>query len=87
MISEELKELIRPPILVQKILWFVIIGSIIFYIGFVYIFVGGNKALTTSITSSIELLIYVLAGIAMLGSIFSTVHSAVFGRLNSKVAT
>jgi len=70
MISEELKELIRPPILVQKILWFVIIGSIIFYIGFVYIFVGGNKALTTSITSSIELLIYVLAGSAMLGSIF-----------------
>ncbi len=70
MISEELKELIRPAILVQKILWFVIVGSIIFYIGFVYIFIGGNEVLATSIGSGIELLIYVLAGAATLGSIF-----------------
>jgi len=70
MISEELKELIRPAILVQKILWFVIVGSIIFYMGFVYIFVGGNKALAVSIGSSIELLIYAIAGVAMIGSIF-----------------
>jgi len=70
MISEELKELIRSPILVQKILWFVIVGSIIFYISFVYIFVGGSRVLVISIGSAIELLIYILAGIAMLGSIF-----------------
>lgn len=70
MISEDLKELIRSPILVQKILWFVIVGSIIFYISFVYIFVGGSRVLVISIGSAIELLIYILAGIAMLGSIF-----------------
>jgi hypothetical protein len=67
--SEELKELIRPAVLVQKILWFVIVGSIIFYIGFVYIFIGGNKALTSSIGSNVELLIYILAGAITLGSI------------------
>ncbi|MGB3730006.1 MAG: hypothetical protein WBA70_12245, partial [Thermodesulfobacteriota bacterium] len=70
MISEELKELIRSPILVQKILWIVIVGSIVFYISFVYIFVGGSRVLVISIGSAIELLIYILAGIAMLGSIF-----------------
>ncbi len=69
MISDELKELNRPTILVQKVLWFIIVGSIIFYIGFVYIFIGGNKALASSVGSNIELLIYVLAVAAALGSI------------------
>lgn len=70
MISDQLKELIRPPVLVQKIIWFVIVGSIIFYIGFVYLFVGDNRALTTPIGSYIEPLIYILAGACVLGSIF-----------------
>lgn len=69
MISDELKELIRPVVLVQRIIWFVIVGSIIFYIGFVYIFVGENKALATPIGGYIEPLIYVLAGASVLGSI------------------
>ena len=70
MISEQLKELIRPAVLVQKIIWFVIVGSIIFYIGFVYLFLGDNKALTSSIGGYIEPLIYILAGVCVLGSIF-----------------
>ncbi len=70
MISEQLKELIRPAVLVQKIIWFVIVGSIIFYIGFVYLFLGDNKALTSSIGGYIEPLIYILAGACVLGSIF-----------------
>ncbi len=70
MISDELKELIRPVVLVQRIIWFVIVGSIIFYIGFVYIFVGENKALAISVGGYIEPLIYVLAGACVLGSIF-----------------
>ena len=71
MISEQLKELIRPAVLVQKIIWFVIVGSIIFYIGFVYLFLGDNKALTSSIGGGyIEPLIYILAGACVLGSVF-----------------
>lgn len=70
MISEELKELIRSPILAQKLLWIIIVGSIIFYISFVYIVVGGKSVLVLSISSAIELLIYVLAGISMFGSVF-----------------
>lgn len=68
--SKELLELIRPAIMVQKILWFVIVGSIIFYIGFVYIFIGGNIALSTSIGSNLEILIYILAGAAAVGSVY-----------------
>ena len=70
MISDKLKELIRPPILVQRLLWFVIVGSIIFYICFVYIFVGGNIILTASFSSNIEVVVYVLAGLAGVGSIY-----------------
>lgn len=70
MISDQLKELIRPAVLVQKIIWFVIVGSIIFYIGFVYLFIGDNKALNSSIGSYVEPLIYILAGACVLGSIF-----------------
>ena len=81
MISEQLKELIRPAVLVQKIIWFVIVGSIIFYIGFVYIFIGGNKALTTSIGSNVDLLIYVLAGAAFIGSILYYRYSLSDSRL------
>jgi len=81
MISEQLKELIRPVALVQKIIWFVIVGSIIFYIGFVYIFIGGNKALTSSIGSNIELLIYILAGAAFVGSILYHRYSLSDSRL------
>jgi len=69
MISEQLKELIRPAVLVQKIIWFVIVGSIIFYIGFVYIFLGGNKALTSPVSGDMDIFIYLLAGAAFVGSI------------------
>ncbi len=70
MITDELKELIRPVVLVQKIIWFIIVGSIIFYISFIYKFVGENKALATSVGGYIEPLIYILAGACVLGSIF-----------------
>ena len=70
MISDELKELIRPVVLVQKIIWFVIVGSIIFYISFIYKFVGENKALATPVGDYIEPLIYLLACSCVLGSIF-----------------
>ena len=70
MISDELKELIRPVVLVQKIIWFIIVGSIIFYISFIYKFVGENKVLATSVSGYIEPLIYVLASACVLGSIF-----------------
>ena len=86
MISEELKELIRPAVLVQKIIWFVITGSIIFYIGFVYIFIGGNKALTSSIGSYIEPLIYILAGAATVGSIFYYRYALSENRLNQFIS-
>lgn len=81
MISEQLKELIRPAILVQKLIWFVIVGSIIFYIGFVYIFIGGNKSLTSSIGSNLELLIYILTGAFLLGSILYYRYSLSDSRL------
>ncbi len=81
MISEQLKELIRPAILVQKLIWFVIVGSIIFYIGFVYIFIGGNKSLTSSIGSNLELLIYILTGASLLGSILYYRYSLSDSRL------
>lgn len=81
MISEELKELIRPAILVQKILWFIIVGSIIFYIGFVYIFLGANKALAAPVGSTTELLIYILAGAVTIVSIIYYYHALSDGRL------
>ena len=75
MISKELKELLNPVILVQKILWFVIFGSVIFYIAFVYIFVDGNLTLTFSSGGDFEILIYFLALAAAAGSVYYYRHS------------
>lgn len=69
MISDELTELIRPVVLVQKIIWFVIVGSIIFYISFIYKFVGENKSLATSFGGYVEPLVYIIAAGCVLGSI------------------
>ncbi len=75
MISDELRELIRPAILVQNIIWFVIVGSIIFYIAFVYLVLGGDKALAISSSSVVDYLIYILAGACAIGSIFYYRHA------------
>ncbi len=82
MISDELKELIRPVVLVQRIIWFVIAGSIIFYIGFVYFFIGENKALAISVGGYVEPLIYILAGASVLGSILYYRYSLSESRLS-----
>ena len=82
MISDDLKELIRPVVLVQRIIWFVIVGSIIFYISFIYKFVGENKVLATSAGGYVEPLIYVLAAACVLGSILYYRHALSSGRLS-----
>ena len=82
MISDELKELIRPVVLVQRIIWLVIVGSILFYIAFVYMITGQNKALTSTVGGYIEPLIYILAGVCVLGSIFYYRYALSEGRLS-----
>ncbi|MEM7007751.1 MAG: hypothetical protein AAF462_01300 [Thermodesulfobacteriota bacterium] len=82
MISDELNELIRPVVLVQKLIWFIIVGSIIFYIGFVYFFTGENKAISSPDISYLQPLIYILASLSVLGSIFYYRYALSESKLN-----
>lgn len=62
MISERLNELIRPVILVQKIIWFIIALSLLFYISFLYISLNGVFTAGHGIGVGMELFVYVLSG-------------------------
>ena len=70
MISAQLKELIRPVVLAQKIIWFAITLSIIFYTGFVYIFFGTTSRASSSGWGGTEILIYIISVAAVAGSIY-----------------
>jgi hypothetical protein len=70
MISEQLNELIRPVILVQKIIWFIIVLSIVFYIVLLYFLIDGNIADSSGAGNGLEILIYILSGASAAGSIY-----------------
>ena len=70
MISERLNELIRPLILVQRIIWLIIALSIIFYISFLYFTLGGNISSGSDIGIRMEIFVYLLSGACAAGSIF-----------------
>jgi hypothetical protein len=70
MISEQLSELIRPVILVQKIIWFIIAFSILFYLVLLYFLLGGTMDSELSAGLGFEVLIYILTGASAAGSIY-----------------
>ena len=70
MISTELKELIHPVVLVQKIIWYAITTSVIFYTVFVYIFFGTASSAPSSGGGSTEMLIYIISIAAVAGSVY-----------------
>jgi len=70
MISGKLSELIRPVILVQKIIWFIIAFSILFYIVLLYFLLDGTMATGVSAGFGLEVLIYILSGASAAGSVY-----------------
>jgi len=70
MISKRLNELIRPLILVQRIIWFIITLSIVFFISFIYFTVGGTITAGSGIGIRMEIFVYLLSGACAAGSIF-----------------
>ena len=70
MISKNLKELIRPVILVQKIIWFIIVFSILFYIVLLYFLLGRTMVNGASAKYGLEVLIYILSGASAAGTVY-----------------
>jgi len=86
MISELLTALIRPVILVQKIIWFIIVLSILSYIVLLYFLLGGSMAGGVSVGNSLEILIYILSGASATGSIYYYRHSISESKLRKFMA-
>jgi len=66
MITPRLKDLIRPLILVQRVIWIIITCSILFYFFLAFILIGTNKSSDAGMMG-LETVLYVLA-IAFAGS-------------------
>lgn len=81
MISKNLKELIRPVILVQKFIWFIIVFSILFYIVLLYYLLGGTMITGTSTGYGLEVLIYILSSSSAAGSVYYYRYSISDGKL------
>ena len=86
MISTNLKELIRPVILVQKIIWFIIVFSILFYIVLLYFLLGGTMVNVASAGYGLEVLIYILSGASAAGSAYYYSYSISDRKLRKFVA-
>lgn len=73
--SAQLRQLIRPLVLIQMVIWFVITASILFYFGIVYVLVGNSGTSTLEIIGTFETVIYIVAAVVSLGSIFYRRHA------------
>ena len=75
MISEQLSELIRPVILVQRIIWFIIVFSIFSYIVLLYYLLGSILTDGESAGYGLEVIIYILSGASAAVSVYYYRHS------------
>jgi len=75
MISERLDELIRPLILVQKIIWLIVTLSIVFYISFLYFALGGNIKTGSDIGFGMKIFVYLLSGACAAASVVYYLYS------------
>jgi len=69
MISSQFKDLIHPNVLVQRVVWIAITGSIIFYFVFVYIFVREGRTQAFEKSEGLEAVLYAAAAITAICSI------------------
>lgn len=75
MISTQLRQLIRPLVLIQRVIWVVITGSILFYFGIVYVLVGNSGTGTLPKMDGFETVMYIVAAAVSVCSIFSHRHA------------
>lgn len=61
MISPQLQQLIRPLVLIQRVIWVVITGSILFYFGIIYVLVGNSGTGTPPRVDGLETVMYIVA--------------------------
>ncbi len=70
MLTPELKKFVNKQVLVQRIIWFAITGTVIFYFAIVYAIVGkGNSSITSELSGTVEIAFYLISVLLALGSI------------------
>lgn len=68
--TDKLKSLIRPVVLTQKVIWFALFASMIFYVVFAYIFLTHNQALTSNYIEAYGIIVYIVAVVSAGASVW-----------------
>ena len=68
--SDKLKSLIKPVVLTQKVIWFALFASMIFYVFFAYFFLTRNQALTSNYLEAYGIIIYIVAVVSAVASVW-----------------
>lgn len=70
MLSAQLKQLIRPLVIIQQAIWVVITGSIVFYFGIIYLLIGNQDSDSASISGGLKIALYAAAILVACASIY-----------------
>ncbi len=70
MLSQNLRQLIRPLVIIQQVIWAVITGSIVFYFGIIYVLVGSHGSRSVLTNSIFETFFYAAALVLAVSSLY-----------------
>ena len=70
MLSAQLRELIRPLVVIQQVIWVVITGSIVFYCVIIYLLIADRDSDSASMSGGLKIALYALAILAACASLY-----------------
>lgn len=70
MLSAQLRQLIRPLVVIQQVIWIVITGSIVFYFGIIYLLIGGQDSDSPTMSGGLKIALYGAATLVTAASFY-----------------